>query len=247
MIGHKLVTKQTGASGKICEQILVAERLFARREFYFAILLDRKTRGPVLVGSSQGGMDIEAVAAETPQLIHHLAISIENGLSLKEAEEFAKKIGFSEKCVEDAANTMMKLYKLFSSKDATLVEINPMIESSSGEVFCIDAKLNFDDNADFRQAEITKMRDLSQEDEREVRASEFKLNYIGLDGTIGCLVNGAGLAMATMDIIKLHGGEPANFLDVGGGATAEQVTEAFKIISSDPRVSIFNFRSIQSW
>ncbi|KAK9764420.1 succinate--CoA ligase beta chain [Basidiobolus ranarum] len=146
-------------------------------------------------------------------------------------------MGFSSKCVDQAADTMMKLYKIFSEKDATMIEINPMAESSSNEVLCMDAKFNFDENAEFRQPDIFKLRDTTQEDEREVLAAKYNHNYIGLEGSIGCLVNGAGLAMSTMDIIKLHGGDPANFLDVGGGATAEQVTEAFKLISTDPRVS----------
>jgi succinyl-CoA synthetase beta subunit len=183
------------------------------------------------------------VAAKDPQAIHTLAIDIDTGLMPHDAISFAKRIGFSKP--EEAADVMIKLYKLFIQKDALLVEINPFCEITvpSGDksnrtmIACLDAKLNFDDNADFRQEAIHKMRDITQEDEREIKAAEHKLNYIGLDGTIGCLVNGAGLAMATMDMIKLHGGEPANFLDVGGGATAQQVTEAFKILTSDPRVS----------
>jgi succinyl-CoA synthetase beta subunit len=158
-------------------------------------------------------------------------------LTLEKAKSVVERLGFSAKCVPKAASTLMNLYRLFVEKDATLVEINPIAETSDSKVVCMDAKLNFDDNADFRQKDLFALRDYTQEDEREVAASRFHLNYIGLDGSIGCLVNGAGLAMSTMDMIKLHGGEPANFLDVGGGATAEQVTEAFKIISSDPRVA----------
>jgi len=237
MLGHKLMTKQTGQAGRICNQVYICERLFPRREFYFAILYDRKTQGPVMVGSSQGGMDIEAVAAENPNAIITQPISIEKGITLDQAISFAEKIGFAPNYAKSAGENIMKLYKLFTEKDATLAEINPMSEVGNGKVVCMDAKLNFDDNAEFRQKDIFELRDASQEDEREVQASKFNLNYIGLDGSIGCLVNGAGLAMATMDLIKLNGGEPANFLDVGGGANAQQVAEAFKIISSDPHVS----------
>ncbi|KAI0244763.1 succinate--CoA ligase beta chain [Massospora cicadina] len=234
MIGQKLITKQTGAAGKPCNSVYIVEREYLRREYYFAILMDRTTSGPVLVASSQGGMDIETVAAENPSAILKLNVDINKGLAREDAIDLAKKVGFSPSCVEEAADTFMKLYKLFIEKDATMVEINPMAESSKHEVLCMDAKINFDDNADFRQKEIQQLRDTTQEDAREVAAAKFNLNYIGL---MEILVNGAGLAMATMDIIKLNGGEPANFLDVGGGATAQQVTEAFKIISSDPRVS----------
>jgi len=237
MLGSTLYTKQTGAAGKPCSTVYVCERLYPKREYYFAILMDRKTQGPVLVGSNQGGVDIEAVAAENPDAIVTLPVDINTGLTRGQAIEMATKMGFSKKTINDAADTMLKLYQLFIEKDSTMVEINPMAEVSTGEVVCMDAKVNFDDNADFRQEDVFALRDTTQEDKREVDAAKYKLNYIGLDGSIGCLVNGAGLAMATMDIIKLHGGEPANFLDVGGSATTEQVTEAFKIISSDPRVS----------
>ncbi|KAJ9082464.1 succinate--CoA ligase beta chain [Entomophthora muscae] len=237
MLGQKLITKQTGAAGKPCNSVYIVEREYLRREYYFAILMDRATSGPVLVASSQGGMDIEAVAEENPEAILKHNVDIFKGLAREDAVALAQKVGFSPSCVEEAADTFMKLYKLFIEKDATMVEINPMAESSNHEVLCMDAKINFDDNAEFRQQDIQALRDTTQEDPREVAAAKFNLNYIGLDGNIGCLVNGAGLAMATMDIIKLNGGDPANFLDVGGGATAKQVTEAFKIISSDPRVS----------
>ncbi|ORY06290.1 succinate-CoA ligase [Basidiobolus meristosporus CBS 931.73] len=237
MLGHKLVTKQTGAKGRDCNAVYVVEREFIRREYYFAILMDRQTGGPVLVASSQGGVDIETVASENPDAILTLPVDIDQGLKLEQAQEMAVKMGFSSKCVDQAADTMMKLYQIFAEKDATMIEINPMAESSTNEVLCMDAKFNFDENAEFRHKEIFELRDTTQEDEREVMAAKHNLNYIGLDGSIGCLVNGAGLAMSTMDIIKLHGGDPANFLDVGGGATAEQVTEAFKLISTDPRVS----------
>ncbi|KAF9364292.1 Succinate--CoA ligase [ADP-forming] subunit beta, mitochondrial [Mortierella sp. NVP85] len=237
MLGHKLVTKQTGAAGKICNAVYICERKYVRREYYFAVLMDRKSQGPVMVASSQGGVDIEAVAAENPDAILQLPIDINKGVDRAAVRGLAERLGFTPKCVDQATDTMIKLYDLFMQKDATMVEINPMAESADHEVICMDAKINFDDNAEFRQKEIHDLRDVTQEDPREVAAAKYNLNYIGLDGSIGCLVNGAGLAMSTMDIIKLHGGEPANFLDVGGGATAEQVTEAFKIISSDPRVT----------
>ncbi|KAJ3339287.1 hypothetical protein HDU93_008394 [Gonapodya sp. JEL0774] len=237
MLGHKLFTKQTGAAGRICNAVFLCERLYSRKEYYFAVLLDRQSQGPVVIASSQGGMDIEGVAAENPEAIVTVPLKMATGLTKDIALDIAAKIGFSQKAADQAAETFMKLYKLFAEKDATMVEINPLSEVSTGEVVCMDAKINFDDNADFRQKEVFAMRDFTQEDPREVAATKWNLNYIGLEGNIGCLVNGAGLAMATMDIIKLHGGDPANFLDVGGGANAEQVTEAFKIISSDPHVS----------
>lgn len=237
MLGNKLITKQTGAAGRICNAVYVVERKWVRREYYFAIVLDRESRAPVIIASSHGGMNIEDVAAENPEAIVKHTCDIDGGLSEADAIDIARKIGFGPASQKEAATTMLNLYKLFRERDATMVEINPMAESSTGEVLCMDAKIGFDDNADFRQKEVFALRDPTQEDAREVQAAKSHLNYIGLDGSIGCLVNGAGLAMATMDIIKLNGGEPANFLDVGGSATAEQVTEAFKIISSDPRVS----------
>ncbi|KAF9099542.1 hypothetical protein BGX23_001183 [Mortierella sp. AD031] len=238
MLDRKLVTKQTGAAGKICNSVYICERQYVRREYYFAVLKDRKSQGPVMVASSQGGVDIESVAAESPEAILQLPIDINKGADRAAVRDLAGRIGFTPKCVDQATDTMLKLYDLFIQKDATMVEINPMAESADHEVICMDAKINFDDNAEFRKKEVYSLRNVSQEDPREVAAAKYNLNYIGLDGSIGCLVNGAGLAMSTMDIIKLHGGEPAKFLDVGGGASAEQVTEAFKIISSDSRVTI---------
>ncbi|KAI8917853.1 ATP-grasp domain-containing protein [Powellomyces hirtus] len=241
MLGHKLITKQTGAGGRECNAVYVVERLYVRREYYFAIIQDRATQGPVIVASSQGGMDIETVAAETPEALVTHAIDINVGLKRDDALNVAKKLGFTGSALDEAADTFERLYKLFIEKDSTMIEINPLaevhVEGGGSTVMCMDAKFGFDDNAEFRQKDVFALRDTTQEDPREVAAAKWNLNYIGLDGSIGCLVNGAGLAMATMDIIKLHGGEPANFLDVGGGAQAEQVTEAFKIISSDPRVS----------
>lgn len=237
MIGHKLITKQTGERGRICNSVYIVERKFARREFYLAILMDRQSQGPVIVASSQGGMDIETVAKESPDAIITTKIDIHEGVTDEIAKSVAGKLGFSEQCVGEAADVIKKLYKVFMEKDATQIEINPLSETSDHQVLCMDAKLNFDDNADFRQKEIFSWRDTSQEDADEVKAAEVGLNFIKLDGDIGCLVNGAGLAMATMDIIKLNGGAPANFLDVGGGATPEAIKAAFDLITSDPKVT----------
>ncbi|KAL7826025.1 hypothetical protein SRHO_G00337630 [Serrasalmus rhombeus] len=236
MIGRKLYTKQTGEAGRICNQVFICERRYPRREYYFAITMERSYQGPVLIGSSQGGVNIEDVAAENPDAIVKEPIDIVEGIKKDQAVNVAKKMGFPDSLVNDAAEMMMKLYDVFIKYDASMVEINPMVEDSSGVVMCMDAKINFDSNAAYRQEKVFSMRDWSQEDTRDRQAAKADLNYIGLDGTIGCLVNGAGLAMATMDIIKLHGGTPANFLDVGGGATAHQVTEAFKLITSDRKV-----------
>ncbi|KAI9764725.1 MAG: Succinate--CoA ligase [ADP-forming] subunit beta, mitochondrial [Geoglossum simile] len=259
MIGHKLVTKQTGSQGRLCNAVYICERKFARREFYLAILMDRASQGPVIVSSSQGGMDIETVAKENPNAINTTYVNIHKGVTDDMARKIATDLGFSEQCIEDAKDTIQKLYKVFMEKDATQIEINPLSETSDHQVLAMDAKLGFDDNAEFRQKEIFSWRDVSQEDADEVKATEYifqakgscvycisdrgdrhGLNFIKLDGDIGCLVNGAGLAMATMDIIKLNGGQPANFLDVGGGATPQAIREAFQLITSDPKVtSIF--------
>lgn len=235
MIGSKLITKQTGEEGRICNSVMVVERRYPRREYYFAITLDRAFGGPILIGSASGGMNIEEVAEENPDAIVRLPIDINKGVTIEELTDYAKKIGFGS-AAPKAASIMDKLYKLFLQKDASMVEINPLAEDADGTVYCMDAKIRFDDNADFRQQEIQSYRDWTQEDEREKTAAEVGINYIPLSGQIGCLVNGAGLAMATMDIIKLNGGSPANFLDVGGGATAEQVMKAFKLITSDKNV-----------
>ncbi|CZT11486.1 ATP-specific succinyl-CoA synthetase beta subunit [Rhynchosporium agropyri] len=237
MIGHKLVTKQTGAAGLICNSVYICERKFARREFYLAILMDRGSQGPVIVSSPQGGMDIETVAKENPEAITTTYIDIHTGVTDEIARKISVDLGFSEQCIEDAKDTIQKLYKIFMEKDATQIEINPLSETSDHQVLAMDAKLGFDDNADFRQKEIFSLRDTTQEDADEVKAAESGLNFIKLGGDIGCLVNGAGLAMATMDIIKLNGGEPANFLDVGGGATPQAIHEAFTLITSDPKVT----------
>jgi len=242
MIGSNLITKQTGEEGRPCNKVFICERKFPRREYYCSITMDRgagdaKTKfGPVLVASAAGGMNIEEVAMENPDAIVKHYIDMEKGLSIDEARDISKRVGFPEASQEKAADFFVKLYKVFQEKDCTTVEINPMSEDVDGSVMAMDAKLNFDDNAEFRNTELFKLRDWSQEDQREATAAEADLNYIGLSGHIGCLVNGAGLAMATMDIISLHGGSPANFLDVGGGATADQVTQAFELITSDPNV-----------
>lgn len=237
MIGHKLITKQTGAAGRLCNAVYICERKFARREFYLAVLMDRQSQSPVIVASSQGGMDIEAVAKETPEAIITTPIDIKVGVTDEIAGKIATELGFSEQCIPEAKDTIQKLYKVFMEKDATQIEINPLSETSDHQVMAMDAKLGFDDNADFRQKEVFSWRDTTQEDADEVKAAEHGLNFIKLDGDIGCLVNGAGLAMATMDIIKLNGGNPANFLDVGGGATPAAIKSAFELITSDPKVS----------
>lgn len=240
MIGHNLITKQTGAAGRICNSVYIVDKLKVKKEFYFAILLDRSTKGPMILASSEGGMDIETVAATNPSAIHNLSLDIDTPLDINEGKKLAKNLGFTGDLINQAAETFQKLYKIFLDKDATMIEINPLViaEDINGveKVLCLDAKFSFDDNAAFRQKDIFALRDATQEDPREVAAGKWDLNYVGLDGNIGCLVNGAGLAMATMDIIKLHGGDPANFLDVGGSAGARQVAEAFKIITSDTKV-----------
>ncbi|KAF8140026.1 succinyl-CoA synthetase beta chain SSC-beta [Boletus edulis] len=241
MIGAKLITKQTGAAGRICNAVMLAERRDPAHEYYVAVLNDRVTQGPVLVASSQGGMNIEEVAAKDPDAIITIPIDAEKGVDPVAALELAKTLGFKDATTQkEAADIFVTLYKLFKDKDATQIEINPMAETTDGRVLCMDAKLGFDDNAEFRQKDIFDLRDLSQEEPSEVEAQKANLNFIKLDGSIGCLVNGAGLAMATMDVLSLHGGNPANFLDVGGGATPETVKKAFEILLTDPKVkSIF--------
>ncbi|XP_037719001.1 succinate--CoA ligase [ADP-forming] subunit beta, mitochondrial isoform X2 [Drosophila subpulchrella] len=236
MINQLLVTKQTGAAGRICNKVMVAERKFPRREFYFAVMMERAFNGPVLIASKEGGVDIEEVAASSPEAILYEPIDIGTGLTCEQAQKIVKKVGLGGEGEDTHVQMLMNLYDLFVKKDALLVEINPYAEDAMSGFFALDAKLRFDDNAEFRQKELFALRDWTQEDPKEVEAAKYNLNYIALDGTIGCMVNGAGLAMATMDIIKLYGGEPANFLDVGGGATAEAVKAAFKIITSDPKV-----------
>jgi len=236
MVGNRLSTKQTPPEGVEVKKVMVAHALDIERETYLAVLMDRAFNGPVLVGSPDGGMDIEEVAEKTPERIFTMPIDINDGISRDQAVEMAKNLNFEGEKINTAAEQIEKLYNLFIAVDATQVEINPFGETTEGEVVCFDAKINFDDNAAYRQKEIFAMGDTAESDPREVDAEQFGLNYIGLDGQIGCLVNGAGLAMATMDIVKLEGGEPANFLDLGGGVQEQGVYEAFRIITSDPRV-----------
>lgn len=237
MLGHRIYTAQTGDAGQLCNTLLICERKYSRREHYFAIVLDRQVGGPVMIGCEQGGVNIEEMARDSPDALLKVPIDLDAGMSREQAVTMSRFLGFtSDDLVESGATYIQRLYKLFSTTDCTLLEINPMAQDIRGQILCMDCKMNFDDNAAFRQTEVFAQRDWAQEDERDVRASKANLNYIGLDGSIGCLVNGAGLAMATMDIIQLHGGSPANFLDVGGGATATQVTEAFRLITSDPKV-----------
>jgi len=230
ILGMQLKTHQTGAEGQKVRRLLIEEGADIKKELYVGMVVDRGTQRVVLMASSEGGMDIEEVAAKTPEKIHKVVIDPMSGLADRDAEDIARKIGIPEKAVPQARGILKGLYKAFDETDCSLAEINPLIVTGNESVLALDAKMNFDDNALFRHADIVAMRDLDEEDPAEIEASKFDLNYIQLDGNIGCLVNGAGLAMATMDIIKLYGGSPANFLDVGGGASAEKVTEAFKIM-----------------
>jgi succinyl-CoA synthetase beta subunit len=234
ILGMQLVTHQTGPHGQKVRRLLVEEGADIKQELYIGMVVDRGTQRVALMASSEGGMDIEQVAAKTPEKIHKVFIDPGAGLTDAQAEDVAKKIGIAAAQVPQARDLLKSLYKCFDETDASLAEINPLITTADGKVIALDSKLNFDDNALFRHPDIVAMRDLDEEDPAEVEASKFDLNYIQLDGNIGCLVNGAGLAMATMDIIKVYGGSPANFLDVGGGATTEKVTEAFKIMLKSP-------------
>jgi len=236
ILGMQLVTPQTGPSGQKVRRLLIEEGADIRKELYVAMVVDRVTQRVVLMASSEGGMDIEEVAAKTPEKIHRVVIDPATGLTDAEADDVARKIGIPEASVPQGRAMMQGLYRAFDGTDASLAEINPLVITGDGKVLALDAKLNFDSNALFRHPDIVAMRDLNEEDPAEIEASKFDLSYISLDGDIGCLVNGAGLAMATMDVIKLYGGEPANFLDVGGGATAEKVTEAFKIMLRNPNL-----------
>jgi succinyl-CoA synthetase beta subunit len=236
MLGQVLVTHQTGPEGRLVNKIYVAEAAEIAKELYIAVLLDRASSTPVVIASTEGGMDIETVAEHTPEKLFRELVHPLLGLQPYQARLLARRLGLSGDQAKQAAKLLLSLYKLFIAADCSLVEVNPLVVTKSGQVQALDAKFNFDDNALFRHPEIVAMRDTAEEDPREVAASQFGLSYIGLDGNIACLVNGAGLAMATMDIIKYYGGEPANFLDVGGGASKEQVTAAFKIILGDPQV-----------
>ncbi len=236
MIGQILVTHQTGEEGKLVSKVMVADAVEIEKEYYLAILMDRENSCPVIVASTEGGMNIEEVAEKTPQLIHNELIHPLLGLQPYNVRKLCQKLGLSGDKGKGFGKLLNSLFKLFIDCDCSMVEINPLVTTKSGEVLALDAKFNFDDNALYRHPEIKALHDPSEADPREVEAAKYDLNYIGLDGNIACLVNGAGLAMATMDIIKHCGGLPANFLDVGGGATQEQVTNAFKIICGDPKV-----------
>jgi succinyl-CoA synthetase beta subunit len=236
ILGMQLITHQTGPEGQKVRRLLVEEGADIRKELYAGMVVDRGTQKVVLMASSAGGMDIEEVAAKTPDKIRKVFIDPAQGLSDADADEIALGIGVPQAALAEGRKVFKALYKCFDATDASLAEINPLILTGDNRVIALDAKLNFDDNALFRHPEIVAMRDLDEEDPLEIEASKYDLNYISLDGEIACMVNGAGLAMATMDTIKLYGGAPANFLDVGGGATAEKVTAAFKIMLSNPKV-----------
>ena len=236
MIGMRLVTHQTGPEGRIVKRILVEEGLQIARELYLGLVIDRAAERPVLMVSPAGGMEIEKVAAETPHLIFKAHIDPATGLLPFQARSLAFSLGLEGPAVGKAVKVMAQIVETFSATDASLIEINPLIVTATGDLLALDAKMTFDDNALFRHPDIKELRDFDEEDPLEIDASKYSLNYIRLDGNIGCMVNGAGLAMATMDIIKLAGGEPANFLDVGGGATAEQIKNAVRILTSDRNV-----------
>ena len=236
MLGRTLVTKQTGPAGKLVNRIYIEDGSDIEKEFYFAILVDRQTSRISFVASTEGGMAIEEVAESTPEKILSFSIDPATGYQGFHGRRIAFNLGLNGKQTKQCVALMGNLYRLFLEKDMEMLEINPLIISGSGNLKCLDAKMGFDGNAIYRHRDIAELRDTTEEDPKELEASKYDLNYIALDGQIGCMVNGAGLAMATMDIIKLYGAEPANFLDVGGGATKEKVTEAFKIITSDPQV-----------
>ncbi|WP_366654278.1 ADP-forming succinate--CoA ligase subunit beta [Fodinicurvata sp. EGI_FJ10296] len=236
MLNHTLVTKQTGPDGKLVNRVYIEEGCDIRRELYLSLLVDRATSRVTVIASTEGGMEIEEVAAETPEKIITIDIDPVTGLSGFHARQVAFALGLEGKQVSACVKFLTAMYQAFIELDASTVEVNPLVVTGDGEILALDAKMNFDDNALYRHAEIAEMRDESEEDPAEIEAGKHDLNYIKLDGNIGCMVNGAGLAMATMDIIKLYGGSPANFLDVGGGATKEKVTAAFKLILSDANV-----------
>ncbi|ESL05385.1 succinyl-CoA ligase [GDP-forming] beta-chain, partial [Trypanosoma rangeli SC58] len=237
MLNNTLVTKQTGPKGQTVSVLYVTEAITGiKRELYLALLLDRKTASPMFIGSAEGGMGIEELAQKSPEKIKRMRINVQEGINDENCLAFAKELGFTGRAAENAAEQLKALYNVGKSKDCTQVEINPLVELENGDVMCIDAKLSFDDNAEFRQKDIFELADKTQIDAKEVLAKKYDLNYIALDGNVGCLVNGAGLAMATMDLISMHGGKPANFLDVGGSASKDQIVAAFEIITGDPSV-----------
>lgn len=238
MLGYNLITKQTTAEGLPCTKVMLVEKVDMKREMYISIMLDRGAGGPIFIASPAGGTSIEDVAEATPELIFKQPIDIMTGVTDENATFLATSLGFTPGTAGHAEcqDVVRKIYDLFTKNDCTLVEVNPMAETTDGRVMVCDAKVNFDDNAEFRQEKVFGYRDRSQEDAREVEAAKYDLNYIGLTGNVGCMVNGAGLAMSTMDILKLKGGDPANFLDVGGGATEGQIQKAFELLNSDEKV-----------
>jgi len=236
ILGMQLKTHQTGPGGQKVRRLLIEEGADIKKELYLGMVVDRGAQRVVLMASSEGGMDIEEVAAKSPEKIHRVTIDPATGLIDRDAEDVARRIGVPQRAIPQARDLLKGLYRAFDETDASLAEVNPLIVTGDERVLALDAKMNFDDNALYRHPEIVAMRDLDEEDPAEIEASKFDLSYISLDGDIGCLVNGAGLAMATMDIIKLYGGSPANFLDVGGGASTEKVTEAFKIMLRSPHL-----------
>lgn len=236
ILGKVLVTHQTGPEGKEVKRLLIEQGCDIKKEYYVGVVVDRATNRVVMMASEEGGTEIEEVAAHTPEKIFKEVVDPVTGLLPFQARRLAFAINIPAELVNKAASFMLSLYQAFVDKDCSIAEINPLVVTGDGEVMALDAKLNFDSNALYRHSDVLELRDLEEEDEKEIQASKYDLSYIALDGNIGCMVNGAGLAMATMDIIKFYGGDPANFLDVGGGATEEKVTEAFKIILSDPKV-----------
>ncbi len=236
ILGMTLITHQTDPQGQVVRRLLVEQGAAIKKEFYLGLAVDRGSQRVCLMASSEGGVNIEEVAASTPGKIHKVLVDPLTGLTDQDADDIAKKIGIAQSAISEARALLQNLYRAFDGTDASLVEINPLILTADDHVLALDAKMNFDDNALFRHPDIAALRDFDEEDPAEIEASKYDLSYISLDGNIGCLVNGAGLAMATMDIIKLYGGSPANFLDVGGGATAEKVAAAFKLMLRNPKL-----------
>jgi succinyl-CoA synthetase beta subunit len=236
IIGRKLITKQTGPEGKIVNNLYIESGCSIAHEYYLALLIDREAKSVLIMASKEGGVDIEEVAENTPEAIHKIWAHPIDGLDIKDAEDMADQLGLVDSSKDDLVSMLSSLSKMFVEKDCAMIEINPLVRSESGEMIALDAKVSFDDNASYRHPWMDEMRDHAEEEEVEIRAHEHGLSYVKLEGNIGCLVNGAGLAMASMDVIKLYGGEPANFLDIGGGATRESITTAFGIILEDDNV-----------
>ena len=236
IIGRKLITKQTGPEGKIVNNLYIESGCSIAHEYYLALLIDREAKSVLIMASKEGGVDIEEVAENTPEAIHKIWAHPIDGLDIKDAEDMADQLGLVDSSKDDLVSMLSSLSRMFVEKDCAMIEINPLVRSESGEMIALDAKVSFDDNASYRHPWMDEMRDHAEEEEVEIRAHEHGLSYVKLEGNIGCLVNGAGLAMASMDVIKLYGGEPANFLDIGGGATRESITTAFGIILEDENV-----------